>query len=430
MSDPIPEPTSVRDAISIFLKARLEGKLKSESDSAKNDAEIEKHRPENWIPIAANNATQLNLISHSSKFVNSSSKTSSIYFVPSGNLPEGLAGTEMQGMAEDVDGNAAYLGSYAFLKVCYKGESILSRLLRDDPETIAALAVDPSLAANLARQFKQIAISDKLPNTDELAKQIYFPVPETEDDYHLLTIQYPSSLAHGFYQTVTEDKFSERTKILRRTPLNELSAPTSYREYLNLGKITIGGSNKQNVSQLNSKRSGNAYLLSSQPPIWSKDLLRLSSTTTTIFARNLQSNNVIKSELRSLAEYLRKYHAKNEEYREAIEAQILVIADAVLDLVDLMGELPPGWTDAYSLVPEEKDWLDPFRSGLESAATSDPIFLGKRFGSWLLAALKDISSPRRNEGNSRLALSLDSAHSAAWAALFTARIQFAMPQHS
>lgn len=428
MSEPASQPTSVRDAISIFLKIRLEEKLKPVSDPVRREALIEKHRPANWIPTAAKNAAALTLVTHSPKFIHPSSSATAIRYLPSSSLPDGLVGTEIQGMPDDVVGNAAYLGSFAFLKVCYQGESILSRLLRDDAETIAALAVDSSLAANLAKQFKQIAISDKPPTTDELAKQIYFPVPETEDDYHLLTNQYPSSLAHGFYKTISDDKFSEKTKELRKTPVAEISAPASYREYSNLAKTGFGGSKPQNITQLNSERGGNAFLLSSQPPVWSKDLLRLSPTTTTIFARNLQGNIVIKSELRSLAEYLRKYHAKNEEYREAVEAQILVIADSILDLVDLMGELPPGWTDAYSLITEEKDWLDPFRSGLETAATSDPVFLGKRFGNWLLAALKDISSARRNEGNSRPALSLDSTHAAAWAALFTARLQFSMPQ--
>lgn len=430
MSNPIPEPTSVRDAISMFLKTRFEEKLKLEKDPEKREALIENHRPENWIPNAAKNASALTLVTHSPKFIHPSSSASAIRFLPSVGLPEGLVGTEAQEMPDDVVGNAAYLGSFAFLKVRYQGESILSRLLRDDTETIAALAVDPGLAASLAKQFNRIAISDKPPTTDELAKQIYFPVPEAQEGYHLLTIQYPSSLAHGFYQTISDDKFSEKTKELRKTPVAEIPAPASYREYRDLAKTGFGGSKPQNITQLNSERGGNAYLLSSQPPIWSKDLLRLSTTTTTIFARNLQSNIVIKSELRSLAEYLRKYHAKNEEYREAIKAQILVIVDAILDLVDLMGELPPGWTDAYSLIPEEKDWLDPFRSGLETSAVADPVFLGKRFGSWLLAALKDISSPRRNQGNPRPALSLDSTHSAAWAALFTTRFQFTMPQHS
>ncbi|MFD2257191.1 type I-F CRISPR-associated protein Csy1 [Luteolibacter algae] len=429
MSVPIPEPTSVRDAISMFLKARLEEKLKPVKDLAKREALIEEHRPENWIPNAAKKAAALSLVTHSPKFIHPSSSASAIRFLPSVALPEGLVGTEIQGMVDDVVGNAAYLGSFAFLKVRYQGQSILSNLLRDDPETIAALAVDPSLAANLAKQFKQIAISDKPLSTDELAKQIYFPVPETKDDYHLLTIQYPTSLAHGFYETIREDKFSKKTKELRNTPVAEISAPASYREYRDLAKIGFGGSKPQNITQLNSERGGNAYLLSSIPPLWSKNLLRLSPTATTIFDRNLQSNVVIKSELRSLLEYLRQHHAKNEKYREAIEAQILVIADAVLDLVDLMSELPPGWTDAYSLIPEEKDWLDPFRSEQENAASSDPVVLGNRFGSWLLAALGEFNSPRRNEGRSLPALALDSTHAAAWSAIFAARLQFSMPQH-
>jgi len=428
MSDPVPEPTSVRDAISMFLKTRLEEKLKPVKDPVEREALIEKHRPENWIPNASRNAAALTLVTHSPKFIHPSSSATAIRILPSSGLPDGLVGTEIQGMPDDVVGNAAYLGSFAFLKVCFQGESILSRLLRDEPETIAALADDPNLATNFARQFKQIAISDKQPETDELTKQIYFLVPETAEGYHLLSIQYPTSLAHGFHHTITDDKFSEKTKELRKTPVAEIPAPTSYREYRGLAKTGFGGSKPQNITQLNSERGGNAYLLSSVPPVWSTDLLKLSSSATTIFGRNLQANAVIRAELHCLADYLRNYHAKNEEYRDAIESQVRVIADAVLELGDFLSELPPSWTDAYSLIPEEKDWLDPFRSGMESAAISDPVFLGKRFGNWLVAALGDTHFSRRKEDSRLSPFALDSTHAAAWAALFTARLQFSVPQ--
>lgn len=126
MSNPVPQPTSVRDAISMFLSNRLEAKLKPVKDPEKRKELLEQHRPETWIPNAAKNASALTLVTHSPKFIHPSSSASAIRFLPSATLPEGLVGTERQGMCDDVVGNAAYLGSFAFLKVQYQDETILS----------------------------------------------------------------------------------------------------------------------------------------------------------------------------------------------------------------------------------------------------------------------------------------------------------------
>lgn len=428
MNESTPQPTSVRAAITGFLDSRLADKLKGIKDPAKREKLIDDHRFENWIPTAAKNASGLTLVTHSPKFANSSSSTSGVRFLPTAPLPEGLVGTEGADIPDDVVGNAAFLGAFAFLRVSYRDETLLSRLLRDDSETIGALADDPSQATALAKQFKAIAKTGKQVVTDELAKQIYFPVSEAEENYHLLTILYPTSVAHGFHFTISDDKFSEQTKELRKMPVAEIEAPDSYREYPGLAKTSFGGSKPQNITQLNSKRAGNAYLLPSLPPDWSADLLNLSPAATTVFDRFLAGNPVIRTELRSLAEYLRKYHPKNEEYRDAIKSQVLIVIDAVLDLGDLLGELPPTWSDAYSLIAEEKDWLDPFRDREGEREPCDATFLGKRFGAWLVQSLREIKSPRSGKGVPSQPLSLDADHAKAWSALFTEEFRFHQPR--
>lgn len=98
-------------------------------------------------------------------------------------------------------------------------------------------------------------------------------------NYHLLAPLYASSLAHRVFQTINEERFGEAAKEARQARREGLFVQQAVHEYPQLVVQKLGGTKPQNISQLNSERGGNNYLLASLPPIWtSADAKRLLGT--------------------------------------------------------------------------------------------------------------------------------------------------------
>lgn len=99
--------------------------------------------------------------------------------------------------------------------------------------------------------------------TSEAIKQVYFPV---DDDYHLLSILYPSSIMSELRSRISNIKFNNEVKQAKEDKKNNKYNAQEISDIYNLTKIGFGGTKKNNISVLNNKNGGDFYLLPSTPP--------------------------------------------------------------------------------------------------------------------------------------------------------------------
>ncbi len=166
----------------------------------------------------------------------------------------------------------------------------------------------------------------------------------------------------------------------------------------------FGGSNKQNISQLNSERGGVGYLLASCPPHWRQQGLRPPLHVITVFGRWLSGWPSIREDTQALRGFLQKLGPTdytNVRIRRKRAGLVAGIVDEVLQLGARLQALEAGWSAEPDcrLDHAEAFWLDPGRQRLDEAfaatrARSDwPREVSHRFGNWLNAAIRSDRAP-------------------------------------
>ena len=396
------ESQRLKAAIARFLREdRLQpklDKLKDDDDEARQKL-IAEHQPASWIADAARRVGQIQQVTHAIKFTHPSADGSSLS--SAGNPAAGAAvvGSHVLGgaAAADVVGNAAALDVYKFLRLSVDGRSLLDRAIGRDPALAEALSEDPDQAAEWMAAFAGLPEPKGRPASHKLAKQLYWPLGDGR--YHLLAPLLSSPLAHAVHRRIGEDRFSDDAKAAREARRAGKAHPGGYRDYPNLVIQSFGGSKPQNISQLNSERRGENFLLASVPPIWQSPAIRPPLKTETVFSRYFERRR----EVRRLSEALRDYLRRVADARNNIRIRE-TRADLVTDLcgevlhmaAELRTYLTPGWTAGpeCQLNLAEQCWLDPARSQLDDTFATqlrrgdwkDEVCL--RFGNWLNARLQ------------------------------------------
>jgi CRISPR-associated protein Csy1 len=388
------ESQRLKAAIARFLREdRLQpklDKLKDDDDEARQKL-IAEHQPASWIADAARRVGQIQQVTHAIKFTH-----------PSADGPAAgasVVGSHVLGgaAAADVVGNAAALDVYKFLRLSVDGRSLLDRAIGRDPALAEALSEDPDQAAEWMAAFAGLPEPKGRPASHKLAKQLYWPLGDGR--YHLLAPLLSSPLAHAVHRRIGEDRFSDDAKAAREARRAGKAHPGGYRDYPNLVIQSFGGSKPQNISQLNSERRGENFLLASVPPIWQSPAIRPPLKTETVFSRYFERRR----EVRRLSEALRDYLRRVADARNNIRIRE-TRADLVTDLcgevlhmaAELRTYLTPGWTAGpeCQLNLAEQCWLDPARSQLDDTFATqlrrgdwkDEVCL--RFGNWLNARLQ------------------------------------------
>ncbi len=136
------------------------------------------------------------------------------------------------------------------LDVRFEEITLLDQVAKDDASALAPFTENPTQLSVWVEGFKKI-LSDRQLASDTLAKQVYFPVNESE--YHLLAPLYASSLSHALYGQVEEARFGENAKAARECRKKE-DSKTVIVNYPDLAIQKFGGTKPQNVSRLNSLR--------------------------------------------------------------------------------------------------------------------------------------------------------------------------------
>lgn len=401
-STPTVRQAAFRNAIEHFLNERLEAKLdKLQADDPKRAELIALHARETWLADAARRVAQIQIVTHTLKPIHPDARGTNLFRAPS-ELPAHLeVGSHVLGQdfSSDVVGNAAALDVFKLLKQQADGRPLLAWMQDRDPDLLPALSDDADQASEWLDAFTAItAPRSAIPSSHTLAKQLYWLAgedPADDSQYHLLAPLYSSALAHAVFQTINEDRFGEAGKLARQARREQRDHDTGYREYSDLAVQKFGGTKPQNISQLNSERGGNNYLLASRPPKWKTFAVKAPLHTDSVFPRFARIPEV-RQTMRTLRDFLESDPASTMETRNRRDALLDRLIDELVAFANpLQATLPAGWTrDADCRLAEaERLWLDPGRAEADDESDTDfqaawqhmdwPAEIGRRFANWL-----------------------------------------------
>ena len=393
----------LRNAIEAFLAERFETKAeKLAPDDLQYQALQRQYQRENWLANAARRVTQLQVVTHSLKAIHPDARGTNLYR-PSAELPDhSEIGSHVLGAGfnEDVVGNAAALDVYKFLKLEHGGRTLLSRVLADDEELAVAFSDDLDRAREWMQAFAGIVEPRGSEASHTRAKQVYWLVGEdpTENaDFHLLAPLYATSLAHAVHQTINEHRFSEEAKAARKAGREAAYHEAEFHEYRNLAVQKLGGTKPQNISQLNSERRGENFLLASLPPNWVSRDLRPPLFAESVFARSFFGRRPgVWQTVSALNRFLASDPPPNLETRQTRDEHLHELVDELLLYAAELHTLEPGWSASPDcrLNRFEGLWLDPGRAEIDSDFASERENeewvdeVSQRFGNWLNGRLK------------------------------------------
>lgn len=405
----------IRSGIQEFIDACFKAKVdrdKLSSDSPKYAEALGKYQYQFWINDAANRilssmkgGNPIKLTTHTLKPINPDAQGANLFFEALGHKCSTLVSTRAVGDRPiDVVGNAAYrLNEYKFLLLkLSSGERLLDLVLKKDAAFAKAIGEDEQHGQELADVFSNVIQPVKSSHTR--AKQLYWLVGDDAADiendaenFHLLAPLYATSLAHLVFQTINHDRFSEEAKEARKAKREGKYAEHSVHSYPNLAAQKMGGTKPQNISQLNSERGGNNYLLASMPPSWNVRDIRPPLKVASVFSHPgvFDSRSDVRSLVKDLKQFLETNPTSDMHTRDLRDDYTAMLMDELALFAMQMHSLPAGWSDdeKCELSVEEIYWLDPgraeediaFREARNSVEWADDI--RHRFASWLNTAL-------------------------------------------
>jgi CRISPR-associated protein Csy1 len=337
-----------------WLKARVKTSMSDEEQGNLVAEANEKFSLTTWLPDAAKRAAWLSIVSHPGKFSHPSAKTTSIIAASKPKLDGYLRSGNVE-YEFDVLGNAAAMDVYKFLSLTLgDGETVLQHLERDSPEIQALLAVQTVSYESLREGFMTVKQMDGGNKTDQLVKQVYFPVGGT---YHLLSLMTPSGLLTKLKAKVDDMRFSEATQQAKENRKRNEYHDNGYDDLLELTVTAYGGTKPQNISVLNNQNAGLAYLLPSLPPTLHQRQIRLPTTN---FFRNSLRLRQFQESFQTL-DRLIKSGINNKPIRDGIHNTLKFLIDQVMQCAFQIRATGSGWSEAehYRNLPlAQRIWLD------------------------------------------------------------------------
>lgn len=347
-----------------------------------------------WLTDNAPKAYQIKRATHVLKFTHSSAKGSSrLDLFKDLSLPFLSTASLSHPVLDTAVDTAAVLGIAKLLTEEHQGDSLLAALQRGDHRALDALAENPEQLAQWLAGFGQV-LSDKQPSSHKLAKQIYFPVGDGE--YHLLSPLYSSSLSQALDQRLNAVRFSEQAKAIREARRQKRWHDEVDVSYPGIAVQNMGGTKPQNISALNSARSGRSYLLNGAPPQW-RSQIKPPRDSDTIFRNNGEVDALTYVDRRDMRQFLIsvKEVENNRDIRNQRRRYLDQLIDTLFGYVATVQNLrPAGWSKDSRLSVPLQLWLDPFRCRQDDAfryAREGGDWkeqVAHEFGQWLNARLQ------------------------------------------
>lgn len=328
-----------------------------------------KFTPRIWLSENASNAGSVSFATHVIKLTHSKIDTPSLFDCISEQDSAYLTTSSLT--EKIIDGAVAgnqFAPIFQFLELELEGVKLAEQLSWDDcifkeflsPEEEGETA--ESILKTWTQGFRR-ALDSGLLATHSLAKQVYFPINDTQDrsNYHLLCNVVSSSLAH----TIHEKVFDDTQKLLKNAKEKGRFSAEELQRIVGRATLSVTASNHSNASQLNAKRGGKLHLFSTQPPTWQTQL------NPPIYRKSLFdyfSNTTINTELDYLRDFLLRFKQldlsiKDPKRMRHLERWMNTIIDEFLFYVGTIQNLPPGWSDREEirLKKEHQYLLDPYR---------------------------------------------------------------------
>ncbi len=406
---------TIHQAIESFITQRLQEKLdpiekklaKAQDEDQRQSlneqaaALREKYTPAVWIADAARRVSQIQLVTHALKYSHPDAGGTSLYSRGNPAANASLIGTHSlpETPTPDVVGNAAALDVFKFLSLEVDGKALWQLAREADPELLAALPGSEEENRQWMNAFAGLADVKDAASSHKLAKQLYWPL-ET-GSYHLLQPLFSSSLVHEIWLRLREDRFGDAAKAAREARRKEKPHHEGYREWPNLVIQGFGGTKPQNISQLNSERRGEAWLLPSLPPQWQSRSVALPLHAANAFER-FERRSDVRELLRRLRRFLRFVNAKdwnNIDIRNRRAWYVDELIDRLILWATALQQEEPGWSarGECRLPTAQQYWLDPWRDDpdfAEGRAGADwPREVAADFGRWLNRQLRKDKLP-------------------------------------
>lgn len=383
----------LRSLISDFLSERLNAKLEKLADDDPKRQELRtRFEPSTWLEDAARRVRQIQAVTHSLKPIHPDARGTNLFCTPDRLPPQSEVGTHLLGTLFDGDvvGNAAALDVYKFLELRHKDQTLLALSLEADADLAIALHDDPNTGHAWMAAFAGLVESRSTLSSHTLAKQVYWPLgndPHEDADFHLLAPLYPTSLVHRVYQILQNDRFGEESKAARQARKANQWHQRAVHEYPHLAVQKLGGTKPQNISQLNSERRGDNYLLASLPPVWRSPTIRPLFGVDSLFAV-FRWRREVRAQTQNLRRFLEGDPAANQETRRYRDTLVDALLDELVQFTAEVRMLDPDWsTDPQCrLFAAHRAWLDP-RAETDADDTIGAI--AEDFARWLNSRLRE-----------------------------------------
>ena len=361
----------------------LKGKTKpnmDESDIRELEVQCEQiFSLKQWLPNASRRAGQIKISSHPCTFShpsankNKNGKVSAVIakanrdsdgFVRSGNVDVDL----------DALGNAAALDVYRFLTLRMSDGTTLIEHIESNSDVAKSLLNRSEIGYEATRlQFLEMLETSEQQITSSKIKQVYFPISLNNDDYHLLSVLTPSGIVYKLRERIDHIRYSDESKDARKAQRDNGYSATGFLELPNLTMIAYGGTKPQNISTLNNKFAGRAYLLPSTPPSLSDRRQRLPNSD---FFTECINPYQFKENFFKLHQLFSQDYT-NQTIRAAIKRSVSEFVDLTVEQmwkVRLsLAEHP--YFDVSNLESNQKQWLQKTNndSKLEKAVTDEIV---------------------------------------------------------
>lgn len=343
-----------------------------------------------WLSDAAGRADQVKMVTHAPKYTHGDARGNGVYLTPDlcSEFTSCLLSTAVvYGKHVDVIGNAAALDVASMLQIELDGESVLDRLVEGDFSVFSSFARDDVQLDEWVEGFKKVLIPKEL-SSHKLSKQLYFPV--SDEEYHLLSPLFSTSLLHEVYEKVSHSRFSEEAKLARSHRRAGKFSEIDVVDYPWMAIQTFGGSKAQNISQLNLTRRGKSYLFNTQPPRW-QDSLELPLSSVSSFWSGYERRRRVWATVRELRKYLEKTEHRSST-KSLRDSRAHYVEDLISELLQYGAQIQSltaqtGWSEESKLPLSEQYWLDPYREDAgfqEQREKMDWVEeVSQRFSSWL-----------------------------------------------
>ena len=330
-----------------------------------------------WFDGTVQHISQCQMATHVGKFTNPDVRESILVaYAPDAT---GYVYTQNTICRADILVPAQYMGSASLLLTEVNENQDIMEAVFENPVDIQEQLDQMSLPGKalcqavleLRERSKQTPVK-----TDTRLKQVYFPINET--DYHLLSVLPASSLMIELRKRI-------RCINEQKRDCYDKNHPSYGRDCKEINRLTVigfGGTKPQNISALNSRQGGKAYLLESMPPTLVKRDL--------VYPKKDYFREVVwyrrKAETFYALDHYLKLDRNNLEIRRKIADITEDLVDYVMEGVYALRSAPAHWSEEEkyaALNPTQRIWLDEgYRE--ERKETEWASHIGAQFARWVI----------------------------------------------